>query len=360
VNWRPANFWRGKRVFLTGHTGFKGAWLSIWLNELGAEVHGFSLAPPTEPSLFDEAGVAACLASDRRGDIRELDDMVDAVVQAKPDIVIHMAAQALVRDSYRDPITTYATNVMGTAHLLEGVRKADSAEACLIITTDKCYENRNWPYPYRETDAMGGADPYSASKACAELVTASYRSSFLAADGSGPMLASARAGNVIGGGDWATDRLVPDCVRAFRAGDPVVLRYPQAVRPWQHVLAPLEGYMRLVEKLCGTGGADMAEGWNFGPTTAGEDNVLKVAQLAAQTWGEGAKVVTATEQVEFKEAQLLRLDSTKARVALGWDERWPLETAVQRTIEWYRAWHDGQDMNAFTRRQIRDYCDQPS
>ena len=354
---RAVSFWSGKRVFLTGHTGFKGAWISLWLESLGAEVHGFALEPPTQPNVFGEARVAASLSSDLRGDIRDFEDLSEAVARARPHVVIHMAAQALVRDGYRDPLLTYSTNVMGTANLLEAVRRSETVEAVLVVTTDKCYENRHWQFPYRENDTLGGSDPYSASKACTELVTASYRRSFFTSGESRPAVASARAGNVIGGGDWASDRLLPDCVRAFHQGESVVLRYPGAVRPWQHVLAPLEGYLSLVERLCEVGGEDSATGWNFGPTLTGEDTVLSVAKRAAEAWGKDAVVTTAVEQTEFAEAQLLRLDSTKARVELGWGERWPLDTAIRRTLEWYRAWHGGADMNTFTRAQIQDYSE---
>lgn len=343
--------WRGKRVFLTGHTGFKGSWLALWLRRLGAEVYGYSLDPPTAPSLFEVAGVAEGLAGDERGDIRDYDRMQAALVAARPEVVIHFAAQPLVRASYQQPLETLAVNVMGSANLLEAVRSVESVRRVLIITTDKCYENREWPYPYRELDPLGGHDPYSASKACAELVTATYRSSFLAEQGR-CVVATARAGNVIGGGDWADDRLVPDCVRAFAEGREVRLRYPDAVRPWQHVLEPLAGYLRLLEAM--EEGVEYAEAWNFGPGAEGDATVGEVASTVARLWGDG-RVVHVGNAGDPHEAGLLRLETTKARSKLGWRPRWDLERALGETVDWYRAWRRGEAMERVTLAQIERY-----
>ena len=259
-------FYAGKRVFVTGHTGFKGGWLALWLNRLGAIVHGYALDPPTEPNLFESAGVSAALATDARGDLADLTRLKVALGDAEPEIIFHLAAQPLVRASYRDPLGTLATNVMGTAHLLEAVRDLNSVRAVVLITTDKVYENSEWPYPYREIDRLGGHDPYSASKAGAEIVAASYRASFFSGEaGHVACVATARAGNVIGGGDWGAERLIPDCVSAFLKNEPVRLRFPRAVRPWQHVLEPLAGYLQLARRLFGFDGRTFARAWNFGP-----------------------------------------------------------------------------------------------
>ncbi len=343
-------FWAGRRVFLTGHTGFKGGWLALWLQRLGAEVHGFSLAPLTTPSLFEAAQVEKALASDTQGDIRDYPTFEGALKKANPEIIFHLAAQPLVRASYREPLETLATNVMGTAHLLEAARQVDGLRAIVVITTDKCYENREWVYPYRETDPLGGHDPYSASKACAEIVAASYRASFFGKEGV-VAVATARAGNVIGGGDWAEDRLVPDCVRAFSSGQSVELRYPEAVRPWQHVLEPLSGYLMLAEALCGELAPDYAEAWNFGPDASGDATVGKIAQRVAEFWGNG-KVVLPTAHNHPHEAGLLRLDITKARSHLHWSPRWSIDRALEETVAWYKAWHSGKDMYAYTLAQI--------
>lgn len=343
-------FWAGRTVFLTGHTGFKGSWLALWLAELGATVHGYALAPPTQPNMFTVARIADRLAGHGEGDIRDLARLTDAVAAAGPDIVIHMAAQPLVRASYTLPVETFATNVMGTVHLLEAVRRAGGAQALVSVTTDKCYHNQEWLWPYRETEPLGGHDPYSASKACAELVTAAWRTSFHA-DGA-PWIGSARAGNVIGGGDWASDRLLPDALRALDAGTPLLVRHPGAVRPWQHVLEPLCGYLLLAERLA-TGGGGYAEAWNFGPADADAqpvDWILdRLSALAPDfSWQrDGAPTV--------HEATLLKLDSAKARARLGWSPRWPLARALARTVDWHRAWSAEADMAAVTTGQIADY-----
>lgn len=348
-----AEFWRGRRVFLTGHTGFKGSWLSLWLARLGAEVHGFALEPPTKPALFELAKVEAGLASHRIADIRDYEAVKAAVAAVRPEIVIHMAAQALVRESYVDPVATYAINVMGTTHLLEAVRQVGSVRATLVVTTDKCYENKGWNWGYREIDGLGGYDPYSNSKACAELVTAAYRSSFFnPADFArhGMALASGRAGNVIGGGDWATDRLIPDLVRAFMGGQVPLIRSPHAVRPWQHVMEPLCGYLLLCENLWHRGVA-VAEGWNFGPAQQDARPVSWIADRLAALWGGGAEWQLDSAIVPH-EAHYLYLDTTKAGAHLGYRPRWDLDQALSSIVEWFRAFGDGADMSVATRQQI--------
>ena len=311
------SFWRGKRVFVTGHTGFKGAWLALWLTDLGAEVTGYSLPPPTDPSLFDISGVRSRLRH-LDGDVRDEAALAHAVREARPEIVFHMAAQSLVRVSYDEPAATYATNVMGTVNVLEAVRRCDGVRAVVCVTSDKCYENRETPRPYREDDAMGGHDPYSSSKGCAELVASAYRRSFFSGPGDASgraALATARAGNVIGGGDWAKDRLVPDLLNGFAAGVRPLIRFPSAVRPWQHVLEPLAGYLRLAEALW-MGDPAAADGWNFGPDDADAQPVSWIADRLAALWGEGAAWET-TGEPQPHEAHFLRLDCAKARQKLG-------------------------------------------
>lgn len=343
-------FWRGKSVFLTGHTGFKGAWLSLWLADAGAQVHGFALEPPTAPSLFDEADVAGRLATHRIGDIRDAAAVEQAMASAKPDILIHMAAQPLVRLSYDEPLATFATNVMGTAHVLEAARRTGSVRACVSVTTDKCYQNKEWLWPYREDEPLGGHDPYSASKACAELVTAAWRTSF---HGKGaPWIASARAGNVIGGGDWALDRLVPDALRALDAGRVLEVRRPGAVRPWQHVLEPLSGYILLAQALYEQGQV-VAEAWNFGPVDADAQPVSRVLDTLAAAVPPLAWHATGEEGVH--EAGLLKLDSSKARARLGWAPKWRIAEALDRTAAWHLAWRAGENAAAVTLAQIAAY-----
>lgn len=343
-------FWRNKRVFLTGHTGFKGGWLSLWLQSMGAEVHGYALAPRTEPNLFVEANVAQGMAGSVIADIRNADSLRDAMREASPDIVLHLAAQPLVRYSYANPVETYATNVMGTVHMLEAVRATPGVRAVVNVTTDKCYENREWIWGYRENEAMGGHDPYSSSKACAELVTSAYRRSFL--DPAGVPVASARAGNVIGGGDWAEDRLIPDFLRALDEGEVLKIRSPGSIRPWQHVLEPLSGYLMLAERLHG-GDMEFAEAWNFGPADEDARTVKWIVERLAKM----------QENVEWQsddasvlhEANFLKLDSSKARGRLGWQPKWRLQTALQKTLEWHHAWRDGEDMRALSLVQIGQY-----
>ena len=345
------DFWRGKRVFLTGHTGFKGSWLALWLQQLGAEVFGFALVPPTTPNLFTVAGVAAGMQS-QLADIRDGAALRQAMLACQPQIVLHLAAQPLVRQSYRDPVETYATNVMGTVNLLEAVRACATVRAVVNVTTDKCYENREWLWGYREDEPMGGHDPYSSSKGCAELVSSAYRLSFLAP--AGIALATARAGNVIGGGDWAEDRLVPDILRAFAQNQAVVLRNPLATRPWQHVLEPLSGYLCLAEQLFAHGQAQ-AEGWNFGPRAEDVQPVQWIVEHLARRWGAGASWALDSS-AQPHEAHALRLDISKAAQRLGWHPRWALATALDHTVAWHHAWLAGQDMQALCLQQIAAYA----
>lgn len=345
--------WRDRSVLVTGHTGFKGGWLTLWLHQLGAIVHGYSLNPPTDPAFFDVAGIGSMLALDTRADLADFVQVKSALRKAQPEVIFHLAAQPLVRESYRDPVGTLATNVMGTANVLEAARGVDSVRAIVLITTDKVYENHEWIYPYREIDSLGGHDPYSASKAAAEIVASSYRRSFFGSDSSHPVrVATARSGNVIGGGDWAGDRLVPDCLRAFAAKEPVRLRFPRAVRPWQHVLEPLAGYLQLAEQLLRPEGAKLARAWNFGPDTSGDATVGEVAAMTARFWSEDARVEGAALAAYPHESGLLRLDSTSARSELGWSVRWSLEEAIRETVAWHRAWKSGADMTAVSRDQI--------
>lgn len=346
-------FWRGRRVLVTGHTGFKGGWLSLWLQQMGAEVTGLSLAPPATPNLFEVARVADGMTS-VIGDIRDPGAVHDVMERAEPEVVLHLAAQALVRASYADPVDTFATNVVGTATVLAAARR-QGVRAVVSVTSDKCYENREQVWGYRETDPMGGHDPYSASKGCAELVTASFRRSFFSTSGSA-RLASARAGNVIGGGDWSADRLVPDVVRAFSTGEPVVIRNPGAVRPWQHVLEPLSGYLVLVERLL-TDGDAVADGWNFGPGDNDARTVGWVVERLAERWGAGAS--WRIEPGGPHEAHRLRLDCSKASVELGWRPRLGLGECLDWVIDWYRAHAAGADMRAVTLEQIDAYASRP-
>jgi CDP-glucose 4,6-dehydratase len=353
-----AAFWRGRRVFLTGHTGFKGSWLSLWLTHLGAEVHGYALKPPTEPSLFDLAGVAEGLGSHRIADIRDGDSLKAAVVAAQPEIVIHMAAQPLVRESYLDPVGTYATNVMGTVNLFEAVRPVETIRAVLIVTTDKCYENQGWNWGYREIDRLGGYDPYSNSKACSELVTAAYRSSFFNPAHfaqHGVAIGSGRAGNVIGGGDWAKDRLIPDLVQAFMRREVPLVRSPHAVRPWQHVMEPLCGYLLLCESLYRDGIAT-GDGWNFGPLQEDAKSVSWIADRLAVLWGEAA-AWQLDSQPNPHEASYLYLDTAKAAARLGYHPRWRLSDALATIVDWYRGYRDGADMRAITLGQIARFSE---
>jgi CDP-glucose 4,6-dehydratase len=351
------NVWQGRRVFLTGHTGFKGGWLALWLAKLGAQVRGYALAPSTESNLFSVALVGTVL-DDVRGDILDRANLETSMAEFAPDVVFHLAAQPLVRRSYSDPLGTYATNVMGTAHVLEAVRKTPSVRAVLAITTDKCYQNKEWVWPYREIDALGGYDPYSSSKACAEILSAAYRNSFFPPDSLDHhhvALATARAGNVIGGGDWSQDRLIPDLIRGFLQKEPVLIRRPDAIRPWQHVLEPLYGYLLLAQQLLDQK-RQFASAFNFGP---GEDDAWPVGRIAskmAKVWGQGATWVQDGDPGAH-EAGYLRLDSSKARADLKWQPRLKIESALDWTVDWYRAWKQGQNMQGFTAAQIERYED---
>jgi len=339
---RPdADFWRGRNVLVTGHTGFKGSWLTLWLHRMGARVGGIALPPPSDrPSLFEQARVDE-LCTTTVCDIRDETALVAHIRAAEPEIVFHLAAQPLVRASYRQPAETFAVNVMGTAHLLEGLRDLGSVRAAVVVTTDKVYRNREWAYPYREDDALGGHDPYSASKAAAELVVASYRDAFLSHQG--VAVATARAGNVIGGGDWAEDRLIPDVVRQWQAGEPVTLRHPQAVRPWQHVLDPLAGYLRLAERLCQA--PQIAGAYNFGPATSETVTVGALVQLARTHYGDGVVAFQPGESA-VHEAGLLALETARTKAVLEIQPRWALPDAVARTMAWYRAQAAGADARA--------------
>ena len=349
------DFWRDRRVLLTGHTGFKGAWLSLWLTRLGAQVTGFALPSPTSPSLFGLADIDHRIDS-QLGDVRD-PSAVDAVMgRSRAEVVFHLAAQALVRRSYVDPVGTYAANVMGTAHVLDAARRASGLRAIVVVTSDKCYENREWCWPYREDEAIGGHDPYSSSKGCAELVTAAWRRSFFSSDDVQSVgLASARAGNVIGGGDWAEDRLVPDCMRAFASGRPVVLRRPAAVRPWQHVLEPLSGYLSLAERLSSEP-RSFGEAWNFGPAIDDARPVAWVVDRLSTFWGDGARWEPDSGPHPH-EAGVLQVDASKARARLGWTPRLSLEESLRWTVEWYKRLGAGEDAAALTLAQIERFED---
>ncbi len=336
-------------MLVTGHTGFKGGWLSVWLQSLGAEVTGLALAPETSPSFFQVASVEKGMRSEF-GDVRELGTVRQLAERTAPEIVFHLAAQSLVRRSYAVPVETFATNVMGTVHLLEAARQTPSVRAIVVVTSDKCYENREWVWGYRETDPMGGHDPYSASKGCAELVTASYRKAF---SGQGPLVASVRAGNVIGGGDWSEDRLIPDLVRAAERGEPAVIRNPHAIRPWQHVLEPLRGYLDLAQALIERGEV-CAEAWNFGPVATDARPVHWIAQHLAALWGLQFQEKPA-EAADPHEANFLRLDWAKAHAVLGWTPRWSLEIALEKLVSWHRAQQAGADMREFSIGQTAEY-----
>ncbi len=343
-------FWKNKRVFVTGHTGFKGSWLSLWLYSLGAEVQGYALAPATQLSLFVEANVALKIASEI-GDIRNLNQLQTSMSKFNPDILIHLAAQPLVRLSYKEPIETYETNVMGTVKVLEAARSCPNLKAIVNVTTDKCYENKEWLWGYREGEAMGGHDPYSSSKGCAELVTSAYRRSFMQEQGVG--LASARAGNVIGGGDWSEDRLIPDVLRAFEKGKKVYIRNPKSTRPWQHVLEPLSGYLLLAQKLYEQP-TQYAEGWNFGPYDSDVQPVEWILGIMTRQWGEGAAWVL-DEGKHPHEAGYLKLDISKAKDGLDWKPAWHLDETLTRIIKWHKAWLNKEDMQAICLDEIQDY-----
>lgn len=349
-------FWKGRRVFLTGHTGFKGSWLSLWLNALGADVTGYALDPPTQPSLYEQADVAGTLRRSVCGDIRDFPRLKDAIAECRPDVVIHMAAQSVVRRAYEDPMETYSSNVMGTVHLLEALRQLGQPCVVVNVTSDKCYENREWVWGYREAEPMGGRDPYSNSKGCAELVTTSYRESFfppVSFDRHRVALGSARAGNAIGGGDWTRNQLIPDLMKAFIEGRPCLIRNPAAVRPWQFVLEPLRGYLTLAERL-----AEDAErfgsGWNFGPADGDAQPVSSVADEAVRLWGEGASWARDGD-AHPRESNWLKLDASKAKTYLDWQPVLPLHEALGWIVEWYRALQAGNNLQRLTRTHIDRY-----
>jgi CDP-glucose 4,6-dehydratase len=354
-----SEFWRGRRVFLTGHTGFKGGWLALWLRELGAEVAGYALAPRTDPNLFHVARVAEGIAS-TIGDINDLPRLRAALREHQPEVVFHLAAQSLVRASYQDPVGTYATNVLGTASLLEAVRETPSARAVVVVTSDKCYENREWLWPYRENDRLGGSDPYSNSKACAELVVEAYRNSFFPPDRHAEhrvALATARAGNVIGGGDWSADRLIADIVRAFVSGETLQIRNPDAIRPWQHVLEPLRGYLTLAQKLVEQG-TEFSGAWNFGPNPGEEKPVKWIVERLASRWqelGGGSPHWQVDPGPHPHEAHMLKLDSSKTAARLGWHPTLSLSEALDLTLDWYRSAQAGKDAREKCLSQIETY-----
>jgi len=348
-------FWRGKKVFLTGHTGFKGSWLTLWLQDLGAHVTGFALAPDTTPNLFTLGRVSDGIQS-IIGDIRDRTLLADAMKEARPDIVLHMAAQPLVRESYVTPVETYETNVMGTVHVLDAVRQVPGVRSVVIVTTDKCYENREWEWGYRENEAMGGYDPYSSSKGCAELVTSAYRNSFFNPSTyakHGVAVASGRAGNVIGGGDWAADRLIPDIMRAISQGETVNIRNPHAIRPWQHVLEPLSGYLMLAEKLY-TDGPRFADAWNFGPNDSDAQPVQAIVERLTSQWGDGAEWRLDGGDHPH-EATFLKLDCSKAHARLGWRPRWDLNHTLDTIVAWYKSAARDEDLKTVTLAQIDQY-----
>lgn len=345
-----ANFWTGKKVLLTGHTGFKGSWLSLWLHKLGAELTGYALAPATNPALFNEAQVGKIMTS-IIGDIRDYEEVHSAVTKAQPEIIIHMAAQPLVRHSYNYPIETYSTNVMGTVHLLEAARKTNSVRAIVNVTTDKCYENKEWIWGYREDEPMGGFDPYSSSKGCSELISCAYRRSFYNQDQI--QLATARAGNVIGGGDWSEDRLIPDILRAFESSKPAIIRNPFAIRPWQHVLEPLSGYLILAQKLY-ENNEDYASAWNFGPHDDDAKPVEWIVNEMVSLWG-GTASWEIDDALNPHEANFLKLDISKARNYLGWEPLWEIKTALGMIIEWHQNWLLKNNIREVIELQIDEY-----
>jgi CDP-glucose 4,6-dehydratase len=349
------NFWKGRRVFLSGHSGFKGSWMSLWLESLEADVTAYALAPPTQPSLFEQAQVQKSVRS-ILGDIRDFDRFKKAIADSRPEVIIHMAAQTVVRRGYEDPIETYSTNVMGTVNLFEALRQLKHPCAVVNVTSDKCYENREWVWAYRENDAMGGHDPYSNSKGCAELVSSAFRDSFFAPEAyqsHGVALATARAGNVIGGGDWTANQLIPDLMRAFLAAESCLIRNPFATRPWQFVLEPLRGYLMLAEQLVKDPTA-FASGWNFGPAEDDAKPVKWIADKLVDSWGDGAKWITDSAEHPH-EANLLKLDVSKAKSYLKWRPLLPLDSALEWIVTWYRSFQEHADLGSLTRAQIKKY-----
>lgn len=346
-------FWKGKKVLLTGHTGFKGSWLSLWLQWLGADLIGFSLPPTTSPNLYELANIAEDMRSEF-GDIRDFALLKKLLDEFQPEIVIHMAAQALVQYSYKEPVETFATNVLGTVHLLEAAKQTDSVKAIINVTTDKCYENKEWHWGYRENDSLGGYDPYSSSKACAELVTSAYRSSFFDASKIG--LASARAGNVIGGGDWSQNRLIPDIIQGCMSNKSILIRHPHALRPWQHVLEPLSGYLKLAERLYKSP-VEYSEAWNFGPNEDDIKPVHWIADYITRTWHEQRNWIKDTNQYPH-EATYLKLDCAKAKSRLQWQPRWSLEKGLHETVSWYQAYQTMENMKDKSLMQIKSFMNE--
>lgn len=349
-------FYRGKSVLVTGHTGFKGSWLALWLYELGAKVTGFALSPNTEPSHFGLIGLKT-LVRHIEGDIRDLNAIERAFELAKPELVFHLAAQALVRDSYDDPKTTFDTNIGGTVNVLEAIRHCPTVKAVVIVTSDKCYENKEWVWGYREDDRMGGHDPYSASKGATEIVCSAYRRSFFDKEGRGPHpgVATARAGNVIGGGDWAKDRIIPDCIRALSRGEPIIVRNPNATRPWQHVLDPLSGYLHLAVRLW-ENPEILSGGWNFGPRTSDQITVRDLAERFIASWGKGAIHIPNTDKKAPHEAHLLQLSIEKAALKLQWHPVLDSTSSIDWTVDWYKFWHEhNRNLQKLSVRQIRDF-----
>lgn len=349
------SFWKNKRVLITGHTGFKGSWLSLWLQKLQAEVVGFALSPSTNPSMFEIAEVAQGMTS-IAGDIRNFDHVLSVIKEYKPEIIFHLAAQSLVRRSYKNPLETYSTNVMGTAHVFEAARLTQGVRVIINVTSDKCYENREWDWGYRENDALGGFDPYSNSKGCSELITSAYRNSFFNPKDyktHGVNLASVRAGNVIGGGDWSEDRLISDIMRAWFTGDTLVVRSPEAIRPWQHVLEPLTGYMILAQNLWGRG-PQFADSWNFGSDDDDCRPVSWIVKKTAELWGDETSW-KISDNPSLHETNVLKLDCMKAKTRLNWRPKWNLETALAKTVNWFKSYKNSQDMKLETLQQIEDY-----
>jgi CDP-glucose 4,6-dehydratase len=348
-------FWQGKRVFVTGHTGFKGSWLALFLRHFGAEVAGFALAPATSPNLWGLLDLNSDIQA-TTDDIRNASALRTAVTHFQPEIVFHLAAQALVRASYVDPVETYSTNVMGTVNLLEAVRATPSVRAVVSVTSDKCYDNQEWVWGYREADPIGGHDPYSSSKGCAELVTAAYRSSFfnpVKYSDHGVAIASCRAGNVVGGGDWSDDRLIPDVIRSIAAGQAVDIRNPNATRPWQHVLEPLSGYLLVAEKLV-TDGVAYGEAWNFGPGAEGDQTVIQVVEQLIAKFGQG-KIHVAQNPDNPHEAGLLKLDISKARDRLGWQPRWNVAQTLDAVVNWHKGLESGAEIQEMSLKQVEQY-----
>jgi CDP-glucose 4,6-dehydratase len=345
------NFWKGKRVFLTGHTGFKGSWMSLWLHSMGAVVKGFSLEPNTNPSLYSILSLDALIESEI-GDIRDLSILKESLVSFKPEILIHMAAQPLVRHSYKEPLETYSTNVMGTAHVLEAIRFCHTVRGVVVVTTDKVYENKEWPWGYRENEPLGGYDPYSSSKACAELVTAAYKQSFFSTPNA-PSVATARAGNVIGGGDWSQDRLIPDAIKAFEENQPLVIRNPSATRPWQHVLEPLSGYLMLAESLFKEG-SKFAQSWNFGPDDKDCKTVKWMLDDLVKIWGNDASWVL-DQSTQPHEANYLKLDCSKAKHELNWYPRWEVSSVLEMIVDWNKGFRSGAGMKNVCLQEIKKY-----